>query len=133
MNELLDHCHGLLEGARALITYLSPQGKCPSAPDRLIRELSHAPASVKAWKQSSLRRVANRALALARSYYPKVPEPALLTLGKPERHEDGSPFMKADFKVLATEMRSFGCVITDKMDPKMWACHYEPDGQKTPL
>ena len=30
MNELLDHCHGLQEGAKVIVTYLSPQKKCPS-------------------------------------------------------------------------------------------------------
>ena len=28
MNELLDYCHGLQEGAKAIVTYLSPQKKC---------------------------------------------------------------------------------------------------------
>ena len=84
MSELLDYCHGLQEGAKAIVTYLSPQKKCPSTPERLVRELSRAPAYVKAWKQSSFRRAAVYVLALARSYYPTVVEHALLTLGRLE-------------------------------------------------
>ena len=77
MNELLDYCHGLQEGAKAIVTYLSPQKRCPSAPERLVRELSRAPTYVKAWKESSFRRAALRVLTLVRSYYPTTVEPAL--------------------------------------------------------
>ena len=86
MNELLDYCHGLQEGAKAIFTYISPQKKCPSAPKRLVRELSRSPAYVKAWQQSSFHRAAVRVLAFARSYYLTIVEPALLTLGKTEHH-----------------------------------------------
>ena len=84
MNELLDYCHGLQEGAKPIVAYLSPQKRCPSAPERLVRELSRAPAYVKAWKESSFRRAAVRVLTLVRSYYPTTVDPALLTLGKPK-------------------------------------------------
>ena len=107
MNELLDYCHGLQEGAKAIVTYLSPQKKCPSAPERLVRELSRSPAYVKAWKESSFRRAAVRVLALVRSYYPTIMDPALLTLGRPEQHEDGSPATKEEFDSLQKSLRPF--------------------------
>ena len=50
MNELLDYCHGLQEGARAVVKYLHPKDQCHSDPDRLVKELSRAPAYAKAWK-----------------------------------------------------------------------------------
>ena len=96
LNELLDYCHGLQEGARAIMRYLHPQDQCPSKPESLVKELSRAPAYVLAWKKSSLWRAAIRVLALARSYYPKVVDPALLTLGMPAEHKDGLPFSKED-------------------------------------
>ena len=130
MNELLDYCHGLQEGAKAIVTYLSPQKKCPSAPERLVRELSRAPAYVKACKESSFRRAAVRVLALARAYYPTTVEPALLTLGKPEQHENGSPFTKEDFESLQRSLRPFSFQIVDNMDSEMWTHRYESNNQK---
>ena len=118
MNELLDHYHSLQEGARAIVTYLS-QKKCPAAPERLVRELSRSPAYVKAWKEYSFRRLAVRVLALVRPYYPMIVEPALLTLGKPEQHENGSPFTKDDF-----ENRSHSCLLPAKF-LTIWTWRYE--------
>ena len=137
MSELLDYCHGLQEGARAIVTYLSPQKKCPSAPDRLVRELSRSPAYVKAWKESSFRRAAVRVLALARSYYPTILDPALLTLGRPEQHEDGSPLTKEEFDSLQKSLRPFACQIVEKMDSEIWTHWYDSNNKKivmvTPL
>ena len=96
---MLDHCHGLQEGARAVVRYLNAKGKCPKDPERLVDELSRAPGYMWLWKQSSLRRASIRILALAHIYYPNVVEPAMLTMGKPEQHEDGKPFTRDDFKV----------------------------------
>ena len=130
MNELLDHYHGLQEGAKDIVTYLSPQKKCPSAPERLVRELSRAPAYVKAWKESSFRRAAVRVLALERAYYPTTVEPALLTLGKPEQHENGSPFTKDDFENLQKSLRPFACQIVDNMDSEIWTHRYDSNNKK---
>ena len=130
MNELLDHCHDLQEGARAIVTYLSPQKKCPSAPERLVRELSRAPAYVKAWKESSFRRAAVRVLALVRSYYPTIVDPALLTLGRPEQHEDGTPATKEEFESLQKSLRPFACQIVDNMDSEIWTHRYDSSNKK---
>ena len=130
MNELLDHCHGLQEGSKAIVTYLSPQKKCPSAPDRLVRELSRAPAYVKAWKESSFRHATIRVIALVCSYYPTSVEHALLTLGKPEKHENGSPFTKEDFESLQKSLRPFACQIIENMDSEIWTHRYDSNNQK---
>ena len=130
MSELVDYCHGLQEGARAIVTYLSPQNKCPSAPERPVRELSRAPSYVKAWKESSFRRAAIRVLALARSYYPTVVAPDLLTLGRPEQHEDGSPLTKEEFDSLQKTLRPFACEIVQKMDSEIWTHQYDSNNKK---
>ena len=44
MNELLDFCHGLQEGARAIVRALHPKDQCPKQPEQLVGELSKAPA-----------------------------------------------------------------------------------------
>ena len=130
MSELLDYCHGLQEGAKAIVTYLFPQKKCTSTPERLVRELSWSPAYVKAWKQSSFRRAAIRVLALACSYYPMVVEPALLTLRKTKQPEDGSPYTKDEFDKLQVAVRPFACQIVHKMDLEIWTHHYDSDNKK---
>ena len=122
--------HGLQEGACAIVRYLHPQDQCPSKPESLVKELSRAPGYVLAWKKSSLRRAAIRVLALARSYYPKVVEPALLTLGMPAEHEDGSPFSKEDFKAREIEVRPFAREIAAKMDPELWTHHYDAKNKR---
>ena len=43
LHEMLDYCHGLQEGARAVVKYLNAKGKCPKEPERLVDELSRAP------------------------------------------------------------------------------------------
>ena len=98
-----------------------------------MKELSRAPGYVKAWKQSSFRHAALRILALTCSYYPKVVEPELLTLGKPERHEDGSTFSNDDFKALEISVRNVACKIVEKMDPEIWTHHYNMQNEKSPV
>ena len=131
MNELLDYCHGLQEGARAIVRYLHPKDQCPSKPDQLVTELSRAPGYVLAWKQSSLRRAAIRVLALARSYYPNVVDPALLSSGKPTEHEYGSPFTLEEFEAHEVAVHSFACDIAAKMHPDVFICHYDANNKRT--
>ena len=95
-----------------------------------MRELSRAPAYVKAWKESSFRRAAVRVLSLARAYYPTTVEPALLTLGKPEQKEDGSPFTKENFESLEKTLRPFACQIVENMDSEIWTYRYDANNQK---
>ena len=127
---MLDHCHGLQEGARAVVKYLNHKGKCPKEPERLVDELSRAPGYMRLWKQSSLRRASIRILALAHSYYPTVIEPAMLTMGKPEQHEDGKPFTQDDFKAEEKLVRPYACEIANKMDPEVWVHHYDLENKR---
>ena len=127
---MLDHCHGLQEGARAVVKYLNAKGKCPKEPERLVDELSRAPGYMRLWKQSSMRRASIRILALAHSYYPTVLEPALLTMGKPEQHEDGTPFSQDDFKAEEKLVRPYACEIANKMDPEVWVHHYDLENKR---
>ena len=59
---MLDHCHGLQEGARVVVKYLNAKGKCPKEPERLVDELSRAPGYMRLWKQSAVRRASIRIL-----------------------------------------------------------------------
>ena len=127
---MLDHCHGLQERARAVVKYLNAKGKCPKEPERLVDELSRAPGYMRMWKQSSLRRASIRILALAHSYYPTVLEPALLTMGKPEQHEDGTPFTQDDFKAEEKLVRPYACEIANKMGPEVWVHHYDLENKR---
>ena len=65
-----------------------------------------------------------------RSYYPNVVETALLMLGKPAEHEDGSPFMKDELRARQVDMTLFACQIVVKMDPYMWTYHYDADNKR---
>ena len=103
-----------------MVKYLNAKGKCPKELERLVDELSRAPGYMRLWKQSSMRRASIRILALAHSYYPTVLEPALLTMGKPEQHEDGTPFSQDDFKAEEKLVRPYACEIANKMDPEVW-------------
>ena len=102
-----------------MVKYLNAKGKCPKEPERLVDELSRAPGYMCLWKQSSLRRASIRILALAHSYYPTVLEPALLTMGKPEQHEDGTPFTQDDFKA----RRSWCAPMLVRL-PTRWTLRY---------
>ena len=82
------------------------------------------------WKQSAMRRSAIRILALAHSYYPTVLEPAMLTLGKPEQHENGTPFSQDDFKAEEKLVRPYACEIANKMDPEVWVHHYDLENKR---
>ena len=127
---MLDHCHGLQEGARSVVKYLNSKGKCPKEPERLVDELSRAPGYMRLWKQSAMRRSAIRILALAHSYYPNVLEPAMLTLGKPEQHENVTPFSQDDFKAEEKLVRPYACEIANKMDPEVWVHHYDLENKR---
>ena len=127
---MLDHCHGLQEGARAVVKYLNAKDKFPKEPERLVDELSRAPGYMRLWKQSSLRRASIRILTLAHSYYPTVLEPALLTMGKPEQHEDGKPFTQDDFKAEEKLVRPYAGEISNKMDPEGWVHHYDLENKR---
>ena len=127
---MLDHCHGLQEGARSIVKYLNSKGKYPKEPERLVDELSRAPGYMRFWKQSAMRRSAIRILALAHSYYPTVLKPAMLTMGKPEQHEDGTPFSQDDFKAEEKLVRPYACEIANKMDPEVWVHHYDLENKR---
>ena len=123
-------CSSDLEGARSVVKYLNSKGKCPKEPERLVDELSRAPGYMRFWKQSAMRRSAIRILALAHSYYPTVLEPALLTMGKPEQHEDGRPFTQDEFKDEERLVRPYACEIANKMDPEVWVHHYDLENKR---
>ena len=95
-----------------------------------MRELSRSPAYVKAWKESPFRRAAVRVLVLVPSYYPNIVDPALLTLGRPEQHEDGTPATKEEFDTLQKSLRPFACQIVDNMDSEIWTHRYDSNNKK---
>ena len=68
---------------------------------------------------------------MTRSYYPTVVEPALLSLGKPPEHEDGSPFTMEEFKAQEVAVRPFACDIDAKMHPDVFICHYDANNKRT--
>ena len=123
LNSLLDYCHGLQEGARAVVKSLHPKGLYPQDSDQLVRELSKAPAHIQNWKSSSMRRAAIRVLALAKSYYPATVQPALLSLGKPEEKDDGTPFTDCEFRQIEHDMRPFGSTLAAGIVDEKF-CHY---------
>ena len=77
-----------------------------------------------------MRRASIRILSLAHSYYPTILEPALLTMGKPEQHEDGTPFSQDDFKAEEKLVRPYACEIANKMDPEVWVHHYDLENKR---
>ena len=113
-----------------MVKYLNAKGKCPKEPERLVDELSRAPGYMRLWKQSSLRRASIRILALAHSYYPTVIEPALLTMGKPGQHEDGTPFTQDDFKAEEKLVCPYACEIANRMEPEVWVHHYDLENKR---
>ena len=51
-------------------------------------------------------------------------------MGKPEQHEDGSPFTKEDFKAREVDVRSFAYEIASKMHPDLWMYQYDADNKR---
>ena len=58
-------------------------------------------------------------------------KPALLSLGKPAEHEDGSPFTMEEFKAEEVAVRPFACDIAAKMHPDVFVCHYDANNKRT--
>ena len=54
----------------------------------------------------------------------------MLTLGKLEQHENGSPFTKEHFERLQKSLRPFACQIVDNMYSEMWTHRYDSNNQK---
>ena len=57
----------------------------------------------------------------------------MLTLGKPEHHEDGPSYSNGEFFALETSLRPFACKIVEKMDPKIFLPHYNEQNKKSPI
>ena len=51
-------------------------------------------------------------------------------MGKPEQHEDGTPFTQDDFKAEEKLVRPYACEIANKMDPEVWVHHYDLENQR---
>ena len=54
----------------------------------------------------------------------------MLTMGKPEQHEDGTPFSQDDFKAEEKLVRPYACEIANKMDPEVWVHHYDLENKR---
>ena len=54
----------------------------------------------------------------------------MLTMGKPEQHEDGKPLTQDDFKAKEKLVRPYACEIANKMDPEVWVHHYDLENKR---
>ena len=59
-----------------------------------------------------------------------IVDPVQLTLGKPEQHEDNSPFTKEDLESLQKSLRPFACQIVENMDSEVWTHRYDSNNKK---
>ena len=51
-------------------------------------------------------------------------------MGKPEQHEDGTPFTQDEFKAEEKLVRPYACEIANKMDPEVWVHHYDLENNR---